>query len=328
MDHDMKKINQLILLGISYKFKFIKPMNLPYQFTIEPTNICNFQCVFCPQSDPSHNLQRKQGYLTLENMRLFLKKLRDVRAGNKNISLTLDGEPTLNEALPDFIRLINYEGLFPRFSTNARTLTPELFEKLAVSGQFLVSVDFASDAEYFEGIRGKRGDYELILENLRYIIDYIKRNPKIRLEITDISNYSGADPEKSLETMRKLFTYDRTHNIIFLKRNFHNFCGHLGLDSHNNNYRICPYPWTMFAVTWNGDVVACCRDTRAKTIMGNVFEQSIPEIWNGKEYRNIRTKLINKDLRSIAACKDCDLPWSSGTSRWRIPYILSSLLRR
>jgi radical SAM protein with 4Fe4S-binding SPASM domain len=260
-------------------------------------------------------------------MQLFLKQIRSVSPGNKNISLTLDGEPTLNTAFPEFIRLINAEGLLPRFSSNAKNLTPSLVDKLVASGYFLASVDFASEAKYFDNVRGRSGDFEIVLENLRYIIEIARKNPKIKLEIVNISHFSGADPDKTLRDMKSLFPDNLPPNIAFWSRTFHNFCGHLKSNT-KKSYHLCPYPWTMFTVTWNGDAVACCRDTRGRTVLGDVFNQTISEIWHSKEYQNLRLKLIEKKVTEIAACKDCDLPWSHDTSRWKIRYVLSSLLRR
>jgi radical SAM protein with 4Fe4S-binding SPASM domain len=260
-------------------------------------------------------------------MRLFLKRVREINPGNRNISLALDGEPALNKALPEFVRLINDEGMLPRFSSNAKNLTPELVDKLTASGSFLASIDFASKAMYFDNVRGKDGDFRIVLNNLRSMVNIARGNPELKLEIINISHFSGADPDTSLREMRNLFPDNLPHNIIFWSRQFHNFCGHLQTKTYRN-YTLCPYPWTAFTVTWNGDVVPCCRDTGAKTILGNVFNQTVREIWYGREYQDLRMNLMRKDIAGIGACRYCDLPWSSGASRWKLRYMLSSLLRR
>lgn len=323
----MNKISHIILLGLSYKLKLIEPFNPPYQYSIEPTNICNLKCVFCPQSDNEHKTTRESGYLTVGNMKLFLKKIKELKPGNKNISLTLDGEPTLNKNLPQFIRMINDENLFPRFSSNAKNLNPEMVEKLFDAGIFLLSIDFASDAKYFKNVRGGDGDFEQIKENIQYLLKRAGDNSNLKIEIVDISHYSGANPQKSLNDLKKMFKKELKPNIFFRSREFHNFCGHLKAQK-GKKYLLCPYPWTSFNVTWNGDAVPCCRDTRARTILGNVFQQNIKDIWNGENYQTLRRQLIKKDISSLASCINCDLPWSSGTKRWKTQYILSSLLRR
>lgn len=82
------------------------------------------------------------------------------------------------------------------------------------------------------------------------------------------------------------------------------------------------------AVTHSGDCVACCRDTVGRTVLGNVFERSPMEIWNGEESQQLRQNLLDGRPDLNAACRDCDLPWSSEQKRWRLSYILRSLLER
>ncbi|MBI4699222.1 MAG: SPASM domain-containing protein [Nitrospirae bacterium] len=323
----MNKYLHVFLLGISYKLGLTRPINLPYQFTIEPTNICNFRCVFCPQSNPEHRFLRKQGYLTVDNIGRFINEVKRVRPGNRNISLTLDGEPAMNKALPDFVKLINDRGFLPRFSSNGKLLTPALTDKLVSAGSFLASVDFASKPEYFDNVRGREGDYDIVLVNLRYMVDIARYNPGIKMELVNISHFSGADPVKSLNDMKRLFPDNLPANIAFWSREFHNFGGHLKTTS-GSNYKLCPYPWTSFTVTWEGDVVPCCRDTLARTVLGNVFSHSIHEIWHGERYQNLRKKLVQRKVDEIAACEKCDLPWSGGQRRWNPRYVLSSLMRR
>ena len=323
----MNRLVHLVNLGASYILKLTKPWNPPYQFSIEPTNSCNFRCVFCPQSDLDHKYNRKQGFLSAEHMSLFLERISEVKPGSRNISLTLDGEPSLNRNLSDLIRLINEQKMFPRFSSNGKNLTPEMADNLTESGDFLVAIDFASRAEYFDNVRGKEGDFDIVLENLRYLMNVAQANPALKMEIVNISHFSGADRDSSFKEMRSLFPKNLPPNITFWSREFHNFCGHLGINK-SSRYILCPYPWTSFTVTWEGDVVPCCRDTGARTVLGNVFEQTIHDIWHGKKYQDLRTSLINKQVGKIEACKGCDLPWSGGTTRWEIQYVLSSLLRR
>lgn len=324
----LRKTNHLVSLGISYKRKLLKPLSPPFQYSIEPTNYCNFKCSFCPQSDPQHKKKREYGFLNPEDLRTFLKKIGEVKPGSSNFSLCLDGEPLMNKSFPEFIKIINQNNLFPRFSSNGKLLTPNMVDELVRCGNFLAAVDFSSEAEIFNSIRGRKGDYEIVYNNLKYLVDVATHNSKIKLEIVDITHFSGIDPVPSLKKMRALFSSNSYPNIAFWSREFHNFGGHVQKSSNNSKYKLCPYPWTMFAVTWDGNVVACCRDTEAKTVLGNVFNQSIYEIWHGSKYIEMRKNLINRQPDKNKACVDCDLPWSWDNKRWKPGYMLSSFLRR
>lgn len=323
----MKKVRHLAALGISYALKLRRPLNPPYQFSIEATNRCNFKCQFCPQSNPAHKDVRPMGELSLDNFRRFVRKISAAGGANRNLSICLDGEPLMNKAFPEFIRVAHEEGFFPRFSSNGRLLTPEMVDRLAPHG-FLASIDFASDADVFDTIRGRKGDFDIILENLRYLVNKAAAAPGVRVEIVDITHFSKGDPEASLKKMRSLFPESLPPTVKFWSREFHNFGGHLDLKNKRAQYKLCPYPWTSFTVTWDGKVVACCRDTEARTVLGNLLEQSVMEIWHGQPYQEMRDHLARKEPGKVRACIKCDMPWSAGSKRWGIGYALSSLLRR
>ena len=316
---------------MAFAYKFAKPILKypPYMFSIEATNICNYKCAFCPQSDPAHASRRAQGQLDLDSMKCFLDRVAESGTSNRNISICLDGEPTINKHLPEFIRLINEYGFFPRFSSNGRLLDKTLTDALICAGPFLASIDFASDAEYFENVRGRQGDFSRILDHLHYLIAQARVNLAIRLEVVDTSVFSGADPEASLAAMTSLLTNGRPlpANVKTWSRQFHNFCGHLDA-ADPGSYRLCPYPWSQFVVAWDGSVVACCRDTVGRTVLGNVFESPVMQIWNSQPYQQFRHSLTQQRPQDVPACRGCDMPYSGRSSRWRLGYIAQSLRRR
>ncbi len=324
----MHKLSHILRLGWAYKFSRDCTLGYPpYQFTIEPTNICNLKCTFCPQSDPEHAAKRPRGALSIPDFSLFLRRVAEVRPGNRNLNLTLDGEPFCNRYFLQFIEMAISAGYFPIFAANATLLDHESAERLIAAGPFRVSIDFASNREIFGSIRGLSGHFNLVHDNLLYLMEQSRHIPGIHLDVHDIAPFTGVEPRESLAKMRSMFPAKLPGHIRFFSRKFHNFCGHLALEGRGDSYRRCPYPWTQLAVTYSGDCVACCRDTSGRTVLGNVFEQPLMSVWNGPKYREFRQNLIHRRPDLNAACAACDLPYSSD-SRWKIPYMLRSLLGR
>ena len=205
MSNIFEMIYRLTQLGASYKLKMLKPIGPPFQFAIEATNKCNFKCSFCLQSSPTHKDMRALGNLSLDHFHLFVKKIRKVKYGNSNVSICLDGEPLMNKSFPEFIKISNDEGLFPRFSSNGKLLTQKIVNELS-GFNFLVAVDFSSEPEVFDDIRGRVGDYKIVFDNLRYLVDKASHNPRIKVEIADITHFSAAfDKANSLKNIRNLF---------------------------------------------------------------------------------------------------------------------------
>ena len=75
----------------------------------------------------------------------------------------------------------------------------------------------------------------------------------------------------------------------------------------------CQRPWTLSYVTANGNVLPCCispwvaRDY-AGTVLGNAFDRSFSEIWNGERYQRFRA-----DFESDTPpdpCRGCGRLWS------------------
>ncbi|MFC1745530.1 radical SAM protein [Candidatus Riflebacteria bacterium] len=65
---------------------------------------------------------------------------------------------------------------------------------------------------------------------------------------------------------------------------------------------ICDYPWTHFEVNNpNGDVTMCCDN---QTVLGNVNENTLEEIWNAAEYQEIRERMLQKGAEIICP-RDC-----------------------
>jgi MoaA/NifB/PqqE/SkfB family radical SAM enzyme len=66
--------------------------------------------------------------------------------------------------------------------------------------------------------------------------------------------------------------------------------------------RSCDVPWHAAAILGNGDVQACCIPD---TVMGNLHEQSMEEIWNGQLYQALRATVNSS--RPMPACAACPM---------------------
>jgi len=65
---------------------------------------------------------------------------------------------------------------------------------------------------------------------------------------------------------------------------------------------FCMYPWTHMNASPNGEAMPCCLwDYNVK--MGSVKEQSINELWNGKDWKKLRLDMLNEI--PVEGCKKC-----------------------
>lgn len=71
---------------------------------------------------------------------------------------------------------------------------------------------------------------------------------------------------------------------------------------------FCSYAFFDFIILPSGNVSICCPgDPYGDHVMGNVLVSSIPDIWDGERFNNVRGRLIRGD-RGFSPCNVCDCP--------------------
>lgn len=80
-----------------------------------------------------------------------------------------------------------------------------------------------------------------------------------------------------------------------------------GLERMNKNYRLkeskvfCMAPWVSLNSNPNGDIIPCCVATT--TAFGNLYQDTIEDIWNNEHYKQFRLDLLNDTPNEI--CRSC-----------------------
>ncbi len=79
----------------------------------------------------------------------------------------------------------------------------------------------------------------------------------------------------------------------------------------------CQRPYTLTYITSSGNVLSCCfapfghksaREYKEERVLGNVFEQSIADIWQGETYRAFRAAFESD--HPAKHCSQCGFNWS------------------
>ena len=289
---------------------------MPEEVSVEVTNVCNFKCAFCPQSQPDHHDHVPKTYLEPDAADVILRRLREGGIKTQTLHWTLDGEPFMNRRFGELCNAALSHGFSNMyFATNGMLLTEDIVARLPKhsGARYTFTIDFAADKAYFEEVRGSRGSWQQISDNIARILHDVNL-PQFHIELSDISAYMHSDraeTDRRFADLRKLIP-DPHNRLKVFQKTFHNAAGlvekHVATSS-GKKYHLCPYPWTSLFVASNGDIVACCRDLRRQTVLGNILKQSLSEIWNGAAFRELRQNLVDKKPELSAACKGCDLPY-------------------
>jgi radical SAM protein with 4Fe4S-binding SPASM domain len=66
----------------------------------------------------------------------------------------------------------------------------------------------------------------------------------------------------------------------------------------------CTWIWNSILVNWNGEAVPCCRDPNGENILGNVFEEGLMSVFNGKRAVAFRQRILDAQ-REVGICRLC-----------------------
>jgi MoaA/NifB/PqqE/SkfB family radical SAM enzyme len=274
----------------------------PPMIILENTTVCNLRCIHCPHG---------QGFSTWpEYKATFMKwdvytRAIDQIAENKITLLRFApaGEALIHPQFIDQVRYAKEKGVAPlNLTTNGLTLdnpaiengvrhaTKTTLERLLELGIDIIdiSVDAASRQKY-EKIR-VGSNYHRVWSNIHrllYLREKMKSPTKLMLSIID-------QPEAHDEVEEFVRYWRPLVDRVIVRGYLEN----LGLTPPKPGTVVeqlngvkrwpCPQFWKRITVNAHGDIRFCVVDWLDKTIIGNVMNDSIRELWQGAEYERQR----------------------------------------
>lgn len=291
----------------------VVPLSAPYVVYIDPTNLCNFRCAFCPTAD--NDLLKQVGRPKVSmSFDLFKKVIDEIGLFGRKLrllSLYKDGEPTLHKNFPEMVRYAREANIAERIwtKTNGSFLNPELNAKLVDAGldHICISIEHVSE-EGYKKVADVKVDYEKLRAN---ILDLYNRrgNMSIYIKVAD----TALTPEEKDKFYRDF--QDRADFISIEKLNgwsystLKDFTLGTNPDTYDGGTLVdklaCAYPLYVMAVNSDGSVSVCGEDWAYKTSVGNVKDQTMQEIWNGEAMYRIREQHLSGRRAENPACATC-----------------------
>ena len=278
-------------------------ISLPIYYIIEPTNMCNYQCTICPNRFFSPH---EKGYMELG---VFTNIITQIKENARVIQLYWMGEALLHPHLIEMIKLCKAEtNAKVMLSTNGSLLTHSLTDSLISSGvdEIIISLDAANDQSTYDKIR-VGGNLTTVNANVEYLLS--ANNGKISIVLQFIDMFINRDEREVFK--QKWAQFDCATSIQCLYT-WSNQMHSLNLASDNlspvaKKERVpCADLWNKLSIHWDGNVSVCCFDWHTSIPLGNVSEESLMDIWNGKAVRALRESHCAGHYDSIPLCKECD----------------------
>jgi len=240
------------------------------------------------------------------------------RSKINRIHLYKDGEPLLNKNLGSMIAYAKEMNVSDsiEITTNAAALTKDRANEIIESGldTIRISVEHVHDKEY-KNITKTFGDYGKIIKNVRYLHDEkVRRRSRLHVfvKIIDVG-LSDADKNKFIDNFSEISDSINIDKPMGWSQSFEkaiglNMVDMVGMDgfTEKKDRIVCPAPFSRLAVNFDGTVSICCVDWSHGTVVGDLKESSLSDIWNGVKLREFRLKHLRGKRSEIPACAGCD----------------------
>lgn len=303
-----RRLRQLKRLGetfVAYQQRQTRGLKPPFRLWIELTNVCNLKCVMCPTG---LGLVKPPGFMKFELFRQIVDEGRDYIY---DVNLHHRGESLLHPHLGPMIRYASASGLRTNLHTNATLLTKEIAEVILESGLDLLSFSVDGyEAETYERIR-RRGDFEQTVHNIISFLELKKKRGCARpFTVLEALKFPGEEHEGRVRReFRRRFVGLPLNG--FVEREVHNCAGDVPFGRRAGSeapkrFAPCTFPWYSLTILWEGTVVPCPQDFRARYPLGNLQEARLLEIWDGEELCSLRARLVHREVDQLEACVGCD----------------------
>jgi MoaA/NifB/PqqE/SkfB family radical SAM enzyme len=307
------------------------PLSTPITIHIDPCNLCNFRCIFCPQGDLDllKKVGRPKGFMDLE---LFKKAISDLAEFEDQVvvlSLYKDGEPLLNKNIAKMIQIAKEMKVahIVDIATNGSLLNENMATAILNSrlDAITISVEQINSGGY-KSITQVYSDYDSILRNVSYL--YKLKNScssKINVKAKIILNLLSENEHKTfIKDFGPITDLVEINGLMGWSRSsLKDFTlgekittGIDGFSPLAKARKTCSLPFTSMAINFDGAVSVCCNDWSHGLIVGDIKNEKLIDIWNGEKLYNVRMLHISGKREDLNVCNDCQYilgmpPWTN-----------------
>lgn len=287
------------------------PLPKPQCIRIEPAQICNFRCEYCPLSLESYRKKSTGGLIDYDLLLSVVKDIQRSFGHIKTIMLVGMGESLVHPKIADMVAAITECNIadIVEITTNASLLKPELSDALVSAGLSMIrlSVNGLSDSD-FKAYSGVNVDFEEYVRNIAYLY----ANKKQMKIYTKILNYMVKTPEKYEKFIR---IFEPISDMISVENliegtdeiDYQKIAGEgISFDQTQSNTalvktNICSMPFYTLQVNVDGTVYPCC--TPGVPCIGNIQHTSLKEIWEHTAI-NFQRRMLD-GISGMKFCKSC-----------------------
>jgi len=277
----------------------------PYILFIDPTNVCNLKCPLCPTGTGDGG--REAGMLSYECFTQIIDRFSEYAY---EVNLYNWGEPLLNKDIFRMIAYTHHQNLMPAMSSNLNTVRPTDVENLARSPLEYLTVSIDGTTQDVYAHYRRQGNLELVLDNLRALIDLRRRLDRktpfiewqfivMRHNAHQVDEARRLAAEIGVDLVRFIpvgLPFDAKDKGK-LRREWYPELSDRSPSGAASQYQFlqrpsrsaCFYLYRSITVNPDGRVSPCCIVYGEKNDFGHALTDSVDALWNNERYQSARS---------------------------------------
>ncbi len=289
----------------------------PAFYAFQISGSCPFECAFCPYPSASSSSKGKSGFMEIERFKAALEKIADF-SDDAVISLSLWGECAFHPEIAAFAEEVLKHSKFSlliettgigwqkdaleriRAAAAAAETAPDFFMRPAGAVNWVVSLDAVSSKMYGE-LRGlDSAESEKLFAEAAALVFWLKENFGGRVYPQFLRM------RKNEAELEDFFRFWKEKNGDLIIQKYDHFCALLPDERPADLSPLERIPcWHLkrdVSVLIDGSVPFCREDAAGEHICGNIFFDSLPDIF--AKNKSLYESHINCNYEGI--CGNCD----------------------
>lgn len=268
---------------------------------------CNGLCKMCVHGN--EDLRNDYMYPDTMPMDVF-KRLVDECAENNcpSIGMSQTNEPLLDPYLIERIEYVTKKGIMDiHLNTNAMLLSEELSKKILDTGvtRILFSVDAVTEETYNKIRIGL--NFNRVIKNINTFLELKEKSGK-ELPVTRVSFLLQETNKHELEEFKKIWVnkvdYVSVQRYVPISP-YDDKRAYAIEEAPIRGKQKCSYPYESLFIHGDGTVVPCAAHRARHISVGNIYNNTIKEIWHSKGMQELRDAHKTGDLSNTKFCSTC-----------------------
>lgn len=277
----------------------------------ENTNLCGFDCFFCPRE----KMSRKKGIQSMADFELGLQRVEEYVGGPFEGSVHLHGygEPLLDKNLLEKIKIVSTR--WPNsdsyiVTTLGYKLADGYLESLIENGLKRINVSFYGSTPESYKYNTTTDNFQIAYDNLMKLIKLNEiAKDKIKISVkTEIKGFKDIPREANKDDFNTIL---RSMNVTLTNGAYvHNYgSGRSYIKNPKKNLCFHAIYRENLQVTWDLNVVPCCFDFNSDMVLGNIRNSTIKEVFDSEYSKQFLADHCGGNGDNYSPCKNCSQRW-------------------